>query len=242
MTACKNKDLKFFNGLYEDHFFNLHIHAILYVLYSILIVRNNYKEKKRRLKKGCCRSRLYYGSHRLWIKRKQAWGQKFLLLLPQAVVLPGSDAVTAMVLSQYQVSPRTIKARTPCHAQCRLWDTLLRRGLRFVQWRRTRNPIKERDPVVYGRVNCKRPICWRLTLIKALQSKPISIGLLLLMGMKAQSGYIHTVFCVPSIICTLGNTRLTRSIQLSSTPELGQLYRMFWPGNPSLQVTQQRDA
>ena len=28
-----------------------------------------------------------------------------------------------------------------------VWDTLLERGLRFVQWRRTRNLVKKRDPI-----------------------------------------------------------------------------------------------
>ena len=28
-----------------------------------------------------------------------------------------------------------------------VWDTLLGRGLRFVQRRRTRNSVKERDPI-----------------------------------------------------------------------------------------------
>ena len=31
------------------------------------------------------------------------------------------------------------------HVVLDIWGTLLRRGLRFVQWRRTRNSVKERD-------------------------------------------------------------------------------------------------
>ena len=40
----------------------------------------------------------------------------------------------------------------PCYGQCRLWGTLIRCCLRFVQWRSTRNPVKDRDPTVYGQM------------------------------------------------------------------------------------------
>ena len=50
------------------------------------------------------------------------------------------------------MSSRTIRPRNPCHAQCRLWDTLLRCGVRFLQWRRTRNSVKERDPFAHGQM------------------------------------------------------------------------------------------
>ena len=48
---------------------------------------------------------------------------------------------------------------------------------------------------------------------------------------------IYTVLCVPSTICRLSDTRVTRGIQLSSRPEIGKLYKMFWPGITSPQVT-----
>ena len=33
-----------------------------------------------------------------------------------------------------------------------IWGTPLKRGLRFVQWRRTRNSVKKRDPFVHGQL------------------------------------------------------------------------------------------
>ena len=33
-----------------------------------------------------------------------------------------------------------------------MWGTLIRCCLRFVQWRNTRNPVKDRDPNVYGQM------------------------------------------------------------------------------------------
>ena len=139
----------------------------------------------------------------LWIKHKQDWGQRFIPVLPQASVLPGQMLAT-IVLSQHRVlSSRSIIPRTPYHAQCRLWGTLLRRGLRFVQWRRTRYPIKERDPIVHGRIE----------LPNTESTEP---------------GCIHIVLRVPPVIRPLGNTRLVRSIQLSSRPEIGLLFTMFW--------------
>ena len=77
--------------------------------------------------------------------------------------------LTAMMLSQHRVSSRTIRLRTPYHAQSRLWGMLIRRGLRFVQWRGTRNPIKERDPIVHGQI--KSHFCWGLILTKTVRGQ-----------------------------------------------------------------------
>ena len=33
------------------------------------------------------------------------------------------------------------------HVVLIVWGTLIRRGLRFVQWRRNRNSVKKRDPI-----------------------------------------------------------------------------------------------
>ena len=55
------------------------------------------------------------------------------------------------------------------------------------------------------------------------------------MGMKSRS--LDVFFEVSSMISPLGDIRLERSIQLSNRPEIVQLYTMFWPSAPSLQVS-----
>ena len=51
-----------------------------------------------------------------------------------------------MSLSQHRVSSsKTVRPRAPCGARC--IGTLLEHGLRFAQKRRTRNSVKERDPI-----------------------------------------------------------------------------------------------
>ena len=90
---------------------------------------------------------------RFWVKHKLVCGQRFILVLPQAAALP-RQMLAAMMLSQHSVSSsRNIRPRTPCHTQCRLGGTLLRRGLRFVQWRRTGNPVKKQDPIAHKRMD-----------------------------------------------------------------------------------------
>ena len=149
-----------------------------------------------------------------------------------------------MILSQHRVlSSRTIRLRTPCHAQCKLWRKLLRRGLRFVQWRRTRNSGKEQDPIVHGRTELHSTSVQAIELIQSCLGRahflfptpnPNSIltGLVLVNnhGYKsAQPGYSLTVLHVLTNIRPLGETRLARSIQLSIRPKIRQLYIMFWP-------------
>ena len=48
-----------------------------------------------------------------------------------------------------------------------------------------------------------------------------------------EHGCFLTVLRVPSVIRPLGVTRLTRSIQLSKSPEIVKLFIMFWPCIPS---------
>ena len=105
------------------------------VLYSCtLTVHKNCSAKVKTEKKCCYRS---MEGHRLWVKHKQNWGQKFIVLLPQASALPGSDAAGSDGFET--ASGFVIKNQRPCtpsHVQSRLWDTLLKRGLQFVQRQR----------------------------------------------------------------------------------------------------------
>ena len=54
--------------------------------------------------------------------------------------------LAAMLLSQHRVSSsKTVRPRAPCGARC--METLLVHGLRFALRCRTRNSVKERDPI-----------------------------------------------------------------------------------------------
>ena len=102
---------------------------------------------------------------------------------------------------------------------------------------RTRSPVKERDPTVHRRME------WPSTSLQVIDfnqgcSKQAHFNKLGT-GYKYEStelGCILTVLRVLSVIHPLGNTRLARSIQLSSTKKIGQLFTMFWLSIPSSQV------
>ena len=139
--------------------------------------------------------------HQLWIKHKQGCGQSFILVLPQAAALPGK-ILAAIVLSQHRVSSsRTIRPCTACYAQCRLWGTLLRRGLRFVQCRCTRNPVKERDSIVHGRMESHNTSLYAIDLypscLKQAHSNRIPIGwLMLVISIKALNLDVFSYYSV----------------------------------------------
>ena len=151
--------------------------------------------------------------HRLWLKHKERCDRSFILVLPQAAALL-RQMVAAMVLSQHRVSSsRAIRPCTPYHAHCRLWGTLLRRGLRFVQWRRTRNPVKERDLIVHRRMELPKTSVQTIDLnpncSKLAHSNRLCIG----HGYEStEPRFILTVLCAPSVIRPLGNIRLADSI------------------------------
>ena len=108
-----------------------------------LTVHKNCFFKVETEKTSCCRS---MEDHQFWVQHKQGCSRRFIL-----VPCPCTRQIlAAMVLRQHRFSSsRTIEPCTPCHAQCRLCGTLLRRGPWFVQWRSTCNPVKERDPFVH---------------------------------------------------------------------------------------------
>ena len=93
------------------------------------------------LRRRCCRRRLK--GHLIQVRHKKEWGRDFILLLPQIAVLPGSDPGSD-VLSHHRVSlSKTVIPRV--HFVSNVWGTLVGRGLRFVQWRRTCDSVKEQD-------------------------------------------------------------------------------------------------
>ena len=69
--------------------------------------------------------------HLLGIGHEQDWGRGFIPLLPQAAILPRSDAGTD------DVKPSDLVL----HVVPDVWVTLLKCGLPFVQWRRTCNLV-----------------------------------------------------------------------------------------------------
>ena len=77
----------------------------------------------------------------LWVRHKQEWGQGFILLLPQAAAFFGSDAGSNNFKPLRHSKPSDVLF----HVVPDVWGTLLGCGLRFAQWRRTRNLVKERD-------------------------------------------------------------------------------------------------
>ena len=148
--------------------------------------------------------------HQIWFKHKEDCGQRFILHYLYQML-------GAMVLSQHRVSSsRTIRPCTPCHTQCRLWGMLLRRGQRFVLWRRIRNSVKDRDPIGHGRMESPNTSLQTIDLNPSCSKQPHSNRLGTGDGYESMElGCILTVLRVPSLIRALGDTRLARSIQLS---------------------------
>ena len=65
----------------------------------------------------------------LQVRHKQDWSRAFILLLPQAAVLPGSDAGSDVVKPPSVSSFKTVRPRAPCGARClghvvRTWSTV----------------------------------------------------------------------------------------------------------------------
>ena len=72
-------------------------------------------------------------------------GRGFILLLPQAVFFL-NEMLAVMLLNQHRVL-HSKPSDLVLHVVPDVWDTLLEHGLRFVQRHRTRNSVKERDPI-----------------------------------------------------------------------------------------------
>ena len=77
--------------------------------------------------------------HPLQVRHKHDWGREFILFLPQAAVLPGPDANIEFCHSK--------SSNLVLHVVFDVSDTLLGRGLRFIQGRCIRNTVKEQDSI-----------------------------------------------------------------------------------------------
>ena len=96
--------------------------------------------------------------------------------------------MTVMVLSQHRdSSSKTVRPRALCVVPDVL-GTLLRRGLRFVQGRHTRNWVSKPDPIFpWTNGICPTPVRRRLTLTQAVWGKLIPTSLVLVMGIKHEA-------------------------------------------------------
>ena len=90
---------------------------------------------------SCC----YLKRHPLQISHKQDWGQEFILLLPQDVVLPRSDAVSdcvkpalGFIIQNHQIS---------CSMWCPTYGHAIR--MQFVKGHCTCNLVKSKTPFVH---------------------------------------------------------------------------------------------
>ena len=74
-------------------------------------------------------------------------GPRVILLLPQATVLPGSDAGSDVIKFRYHraLSSKTVRPCATCGARC--IEHAVRTWCAFVQRRHTRNSMKKRDPI-----------------------------------------------------------------------------------------------
>ena len=54
----------------------------------------------------------------IWVKHKQDWGRKFILLLPQSAVRPGSDAGSDGVEPASVSYSKTVRPRALCGVRC----------------------------------------------------------------------------------------------------------------------------
>ena len=81
----------------------------------------------------------------LWVRHKQDYGRGFIFLLPQTVVLPGSNAGSDDVEQALGFDPKS--SDLVLYVVPDVWGTLLGRGLQLVKKRHTRNLMKEQDSV-----------------------------------------------------------------------------------------------
>ena len=82
------------------------MHPVSFV--SLVKASTNYSNRRRCLEE-----------HPLQVRHKQDWGQRFILLLPQAAVLPGSDSGSDVVkpVSSFVIQNR----QTSCSMWCLIY-------------------------------------------------------------------------------------------------------------------------
>ena len=120
----------------------------------------------------------------LWVRHKQ--DQEFILLQPQAAVLP-DQMLAALMLTQHQVlSSKTVKPHAPCGPQC-MGHTIRMRSVFYSETLHMQFSKGARLHLCMDEWNCATPFCRQLSLTQTVQSKLIPTGLTLVLGMKTQS-------------------------------------------------------
>ena len=114
----------------------------------------------------------------LQVRHKQDWGRGFILLLPQAAVLPGSDAGSDVVNQHWVLSSKTVRPCAPCGAWCighpvGTWFTVCSE-VPHSQFGEGARPHQCMD-----KWNHPTPVCKQLSLTQAAWGKPIPTGLAL---------------------------------------------------------------
>ena len=121
----------------------------------------------------------------LQVRHKQDWGQGFILLLPQAAVLPESDAGSGVIKPASSFLSKTIRPCAPCGAQCightvRTWSVVCS-GVPHLQFGEGSKPH-----LCMHKWNHSTAVHKQLSLTQAAQGKPIPTGLALVPGTKTQ--------------------------------------------------------
>ena len=122
----------------------------------------------------------------LQVRHKQDWVHGFIFLLPQAAVLPGSDAGSDVVKPASSFVLQTVRPRAPCGAICirhavRTWSAVCSEAphLQFGEGARPHLCMDEWNHPI--------PVPRRLSLTQASRGKPIPTGLILFPGTKTRS-------------------------------------------------------
>ena len=142
----------------------------------------------------------------LQVRHKQDWGRGFILLLPQTVALPGSDAGSDVIKPS-----KTVRPRAPCGARCighavRTWSAVCSEA--------PHSQFSEgaRPHLCMDEWNRPTPVHRRLSLTQAALSKPIPTGLAPVLGTKARSleafsqysvfhlSFVHSEARMPSLV------------------------------------------
>ena len=142
-------------------------------------------------------SRRRLKGHPLQVRHEQDWGRGFILLLPQAALLP-DQMLAVMLLSQHRVSSsKTVRTRAPYGARSmehaiRTWFSICSAAphSQFGEGRRLHLCMDE--------WNRPTPVLRLLSLTQAVRSKLTGPGY-----ENTEPGCILTILRVPSIVCPL---------------------------------------
>ena len=127
----------------------------------------------------------------------------------------GVEPASIFVIKNHQI---TYSMSCPMQAV----GMLLKRGLRFFQWRRTRNPMNKQDLIVNGQLKSRNIILQEIDLNpNCLQQSHFNRFDTSHGYESTELGCFLTKLRVSSVIRLLGDTRLARSIQMSSRPKKG---------------------